>query len=192
MLAGADVTGKLVTVIGTRNVATKWGHDNTPLETRILAPGEKFPNFERLNDACDRSEWREAFGKMVGPWSGQHCIYYIDENYRRYTWASPTTTIGSCICVHDIVEDFRIARKFRGPAVFPVVELSHVDFPTGYGLRQQPKHVVKRWVTLGLDRVGALPDHGAPEIAASRGAPADAQPVAPLTVSEEVGDAIPF
>jgi hypothetical protein len=193
LLEGADVTGKLVTVIGTRNVATKWGHDHKPLITRILTPGEKFPNFKALNDACDRSEWREEFGKMVGPWSGQHCIYFIDEVLRRYTWASPITTIGSCICVDDIVNDIQIGRKFRGPLVFAVAELSHTDFPTGYGMRQRPKLVVKRWVTLGPDRTSIPnPDKPAPALAASGGAPADAKPVAPVTLSEETGDCVPF
>src|SRR6516225_4726182 len=39
-----NVTGKLLTAVKVLNVVTKWGHDNKPLETRILAPGERFPN----------------------------------------------------------------------------------------------------------------------------------------------------
>jgi hypothetical protein len=198
LLGGADVTGKLVTAIGTRNVVNKWPRDNTkPPLVRVLEPGERFPNFAKLNAECDRSEWREEFGALVGPYSGQHCIYFIDDNYRRYTWAGPTTTIGSSIAVGELVDDIRLARKFRGENVFAVVELSHKDFRTGYGMRQRPKLLVKRYVVLGLDRVGALPNPDTPPaataaLAASGGAPADAKPVAPLTVSEEVGDTIPW
>jgi hypothetical protein len=210
LLGDTDVTGKLVTAIGTRNVVTKWGHDQDKLEERILAPGEKFPNFKALNDACDRSEWREEFGKMVGPWSGQHCLYFIDEALRRYTWASPITTIGSCIAVDEIIEDIRINRKFRGPAVFLVVELGHTDFRTGYGIRQRPRLIVRRCVTLGPNRVSALPESDKPApvltasgevpadakpvapITTSGGAPPDAKPVAPITLSEEVDDTIPW
>src|SRR5215470_9810673 len=57
---GKDITGKLLTAIGVLNVVNKWGHDNMPLETRILAPGEKFPNFDELNKKCDKSEWRQS------------------------------------------------------------------------------------------------------------------------------------
>src|SRR6516225_2472536 len=48
-----DITGTLLTALGVLNVVNKWGPDNKPLETRILAPGEKFPNFEKLNAECD-------------------------------------------------------------------------------------------------------------------------------------------
>jgi hypothetical protein len=173
-------------------VVTKWGHDNTPLITRILAPGEKWPNLKKLNDECDRSEWRESFGKMVGPWSGQHCLYFIDDNCRRFTWASPVTTIGSCIAVDEIVTDIQVARKFRGQDVLAVVKLSHTDFRTGYGTRQRPKLVLTQLVALGLDRIGALPEPDAPVLNAARGAPADARPVAPITAGEEIGDSVPF
>src|SRR5215813_9916186 len=48
-----DITGVLLTAIGTRNVVNKWFADNKSLVTRILAPGEKFPNFGKLNAECE-------------------------------------------------------------------------------------------------------------------------------------------
>ena len=186
-----DVTGKLVTAIGVLNVVNKWSHDNMPLETRVLAPGEKFPNFTKLNDECDRSEWREAFGKLAGPWSGQHAVYFIDEVINRYTWPSPTSTVGSSICVSDLVDQIRLVRKFRGAHVFPVVELSNTDFRTGYGLRKRPHLAIKRWVTLGPDRAGDLLAPHTPALSGATpktgGAPADAPSVSPVTLSEEMG-----
>jgi hypothetical protein len=183
LLGGTDITGMLLTLIGTRNVVTKWGHDNKPLVTRILLPGKKFPNFKKLNDECDRSEWRDSFGKMVGPGSGQHCLYFIDDNYRRLTWPSPTGTIGSCIAVDEIVADIQVARKFRGQDAFAVVELSHTNFRTCAGLKQRPKLVVKQLVKLGLDRVGALfpaaPASGHPP--STSGSPASPAPTSTRT-----------
>src|SRR5215510_8110196 len=54
-------------------VVQRWGKDKTqgPLEERVLGLGEKFPNFDDLNDAIPRSEWLEGFdGKPRGPWQG--------------------------------------------------------------------------------------------------------------------------
>jgi|SRR5215831_14111039 len=190
---GKDITGTLLTAIAVLNVVTKWGRDNKPLETRILAPGEKFPNFEKLNAECDRSEWRERFGKLAGPWSGQHCVYFVDKHLNRYTWPSPTTTAGSAICVGEFTDQIKLVRKFRGSNVYPVAELGHTDFPTNYGLRQRPYLLnIKDWIILGPGQTGALPAPDNPEIAspATGGAPAGAQSVTPPTAKEVTGDEV--
>jgi len=188
------------------NVVTKWGHDRNPLEQRILAPGEKFPDFEKLNADCPKSEWRERFGQMVGPWSGQHCLYLIDESYNPYTWASPITTIGSAIAVRELTDQIKRVRRFRGENVYAGVELNHTHFRTKYNPdRERPHLPIKRWVKLGPDSTAdALPPPATPALpdstpaasgsapAAAQGAPADAQPVAPITLKEEVQDEIPF
>ena len=190
-----NITGALFTAIAVLNVVTKWGHDGKPLETRVLAPGKKFPNFEKLNAECDRSEWRECFGKMAGPWSGQHCVYFVDRQLNRYTWASPTTTIGSSICVRELADQIQLVRRFRGANVYPVTELGHTDFPTRYGLRQRPHLLnIKDWIVLGPGQTGALPAPDNPEIAppATGGAPAGAQSVTPPSAKEVTGDEIRF
>jgi len=192
-----DITGTRRTVLDVWNIVTKWSRDGKPLVTRILAPGEKFPNFKELNAKCDQSEWRERFGKMVGPWSGQHCLYLIDELMNLSTWPSPITTIGSAICVRELTDQIKLVRKIRGRNVCPVTELGHTDFNTGYGLRQRPYLLnIKDWVILGPDQTGgALPALDSnPEIAppATGGAPAGAQSVGKPTAKEVTGDEIIF
>jgi hypothetical protein len=192
---GTDITGKLLTAIEVVNVVTKWGHNNKPIDTRILVPGEKFPNFAELNAKCDKSEWRERFGKMVGPWSGQHVLYLIDEHVNRYTWPSPLTTIGSAICVREFTDQVKLVRRLKGLNLYAVTELSQVDYPTGYGLKQRPYLLrIKKWVKLGPDQTALPAPESNPEIAppASGGAPAGAESVAPPTVAEEFNDKIPF
>jgi hypothetical protein len=188
-LEGEDVTGESLTLIDMRKVVSKWGHDRKPLETRILLPDQKWPDLAKLNSACDRGEWRDSFGKWIGPWAGQRCLYFIDANYRRITWASPKDTLGSKVCIDDAMKDIQLVRKFRGPSAFVVFKLSHTDWRTAKaGLKQRPKLVIDGPpVMLSLDRVGALPNpDAAPMINAApvnttipQGAPADAQPVAP-------------
>src|SRR5262249_28465895 len=176
----------------------RWGHEGKPLETRILLPGEKFPNFKKLNDDCPQSEWRMSFGKMVGPWSGQHCVYFVDKPLNLYTWPSPITTIGSAICVRELTDQIKLVRKFRGANVCPVTELGHTDFKTrGYGLLQRPYLLnIKGWVILGPNQTqGALPAPDSnPEIAPPvvEGAPAGAQSVPEPTAKEVVDDEVKF
>src|SRR5262249_12837385 len=66
-------------VIDVARVVTKWGKDGKPIqsETRILAPGEKFPNIKVMNENCPKSEWQERFGKLEGPFQAQHATYLL-------------------------------------------------------------------------------------------------------------------
>jgi hypothetical protein len=189
-----DITGKLLTAIEVVNVVTKWGHNNKPLVTRILAPGERFPNFKELNAKCDKSEWRERFGKLVGPWSGQHCMYFIDELYNRYTWPSPVTTIGSAVAVREFTDQIKLVRRHRGANVYAVLALGHTDWPTSYGLKQRPDLLdIKDYIVLGSSQTqNVLPAPDSPEITppATGGAPADAQSVSLPTLKEELSDSV--
>jgi hypothetical protein len=198
-----NITGKRLTVLGTRNVVNKWGHDNMPIETHILAPGEKFPNFDERNAKCPQSEWREKFGRMVGPWEGQHVVYFIDELYNRYSWPSPITTIGSAICVRELAEQIKLVRKVKRVLnLFPVTELDCIDFPTSYGPRQRPHLLnIKDWVSLGEgDNRTSLPApdstltiEAAPAaVTATPGVPAGAQRVGKPTAKEVTDDEIRF
>jgi len=194
-----DVTGTLLTVLGVRKVVNKWSKDSKPLVTNILAPNEKFPDFKKLNAETPRSEWRVSFGEEVGPWSGQHCLYFIDENYNCYTWPSPLRTIGSCIAVEEIVDQIKRVRKVkRDDNLYPVSELGHTYFRTGYGDRERPYLLkIQEWVKLGPDRADSvtLPAPDTPVLSGAgsvrmQGAPADAQTVE-LSLKEELDDEIP-
>lgn len=55
--SGQEVRAELI-AIDVLRVVQKWGKDNQPLETIILAPGEKFPDIAALNEKSPRSEWR--------------------------------------------------------------------------------------------------------------------------------------
>jgi hypothetical protein len=135
-------------------IVQKWGPDNKPIkkETRILEPGQKWLDLDKLNAACPQSEWREKFGKMQGPYQGQRLAYLVDqETMARYTWPSPKDTVGSRICVEDIIERINWMRRFRGDCVYPVVTLADTFMPTGYGGRQRPHFIVKRWISFGAN-----------------------------------------
>src|SRR5215831_14528142 len=70
---GADVRARQIVFDLVRRVQ-KWpGDGGAPLETITLKPNEPWPDIAALNENC-RDEWYEKFGKMVGPWAGEHVV----------------------------------------------------------------------------------------------------------------------
>jgi hypothetical protein len=145
-------------VVDIARVVQKW-RDQQPIETRILAPGEKFPDIKKLNEETPKSEWVEGpDGQMRGPWQSQHVVYMLNPaTMDRYTW--PTGTVGGSICVRDVVDKTNWMRSFRGSRVYPVVTLSDKFMNTRFGGRQRPHFIIKRWIKLGGEggEVEALP-----------------------------------
>jgi hypothetical protein len=140
--------------VGVNRVVQRW-QDGRPFETRVLKPGDKFPNLEELNAAVPRSEWREGpDGKLRGPWEAQYLVYLLNPHTaERFTYA--TGTIGGGIAVRDLIDRVTWKRKFCGEQVYAVVSLSAVPWKTRYGTRPRPHFVIVRWEGLSSD--GALP-----------------------------------
>jgi hypothetical protein len=148
---------ELVAVDGNR-VVQKWC-DGQPVETRILEPGEKFPDVERMNQETPKDEWTEGpDGKLRGPWQAQHILYLLDpQTMDKYTF--PTGTAGGRIAIRELLEKLLWMRRLRGPGVYPVVLLSDTFMRTRFGGRQRPSFKIVRWVRLGGEggQVEALP-----------------------------------
>jgi hypothetical protein len=137
-------------------VVQKWV-DQQPVETRILEPGEKFPDLKELNDNTPRSEWGvDLNGNPRGPWQAQHIVYLLNPaTMDRYSF--PTGTTGGAICVRELVDKTNWMRRFRGAHVYPVVALSDRFMNTKFGGRQRPHFLIKRWVDLDGGEEVALP-----------------------------------
>jgi hypothetical protein len=157
-------------------VVQKW-IDQLPVETRILEPGEKFPDIEELNEKAPRSEWTEGRdGKPCGPWQAQYIVYLLDpKTMERYSF--PTSTVGGSIAVRELREKVLWMRRLRGQNVYAVVTLSDKFMKTRFGGRQRPHFVIVRWIMLGAEEKAALP--------------APAQEVKEPTLAEELNDEIP-
>jgi hypothetical protein len=143
----------------------KWA-DGQPIETRVLEPGEKFPNLEELNASVPQSEWREGpDGKLRGPWQAEYLTYLLNPGtVERFTYA--TSTIGGGIAVRDLVDRVSLMRRFRGEQVYALVSLSASPMKTRYGTRPRPNFVIKRWVGLSSD--GATPATEPPALSTPR------------------------
>jgi hypothetical protein len=194
-----EIKAELVALDVQRKVQ-KWLTDDGPAETIVLAPGAKFPDIDAMNAACPQSEWREKFGKMTGPWSGEHVVLFVDPivTMQGYWWPSPVTTVGSAVCVRNLVSQVKLMRQFRGALVYPVVELTHTFMNTAFGGRERPHLDVKRWITFGPGGSTALPAPDAPSIArpesalGSSGAQMEMRTVEKPTAKEVIGDEIKF
>jgi hypothetical protein len=128
-------------------VVQKWGKDNMPSEPPIiLAPNQKYPDIKAMNEKCPKTEWRERFGKLEGPYQAQKIVYLWDPvTMNKYSW--PTSTTGGHICTAELVEKIQMMRRFKKQRVYAVVKLSSRLMSKRYN-RQRPDLIVLRWVTL--------------------------------------------
>jgi hypothetical protein len=197
---------ELLVVHDVQRKVQKWLDDTRPADTIIVAPGQPWPNIAEMNKECPETEWRDKFGKRQGPWQGEHVVCFFNpDTMVRYWWPSPISTVGSAICVRELVAQTRLMRSFKGEYVYPLVDLSHTHMPTGYGGRERPNLVVKNWVTFGGGGAPVLPAPNTPPLtsgttttpsASSPPAAADnplgMQSVPPLTAKEVTQDEILF
>jgi hypothetical protein len=132
--------------------------DGNLVDQEILSPGQKFPNFKERNAKCPQSEWKEHFGKLRGPWSGQIIVLLIDPNtVDQFSWVAKLETKGARIAVNDLLD--RIKRKqllFRAPVV-PILRLGQTIMPSReYGPRPRPHFIIgQQWVARNSGVVSA-------------------------------------
>lgn len=137
-------------------VVQKWlpGHAK-PVENRILRPGEKFPDLEKLNNDAPRSEWRDKFGKRVGPYQGAYVVYLIEvsatsKKVAAFTWVADIDTAGANRAINDLRKNIDLTRRVQGRlSLFPRVKLSDTFMPTQYGGRQRPHFDIVDYEPLG-------------------------------------------
>jgi hypothetical protein len=184
--------GLELVVVDVARVVQKW-IDRLPVETRILEPGEKFPDIEQLNQDAPRSEWANGpDGKARGPWQMQHIVYLLNpETMDRFTF--PTGTVGGQRAVREVVDKTKWMRKLGGAHVYPVITLSDAFMPTAFGGRQRPHFEITRWVSFAPDET-ALPAPLGPDTAVERAVqivPGQPRTIGPPTLAEEMNDEIP-
>jgi hypothetical protein len=170
-------------------VVQKWC-DGKPVETKILGPGEKFPDIEAMNEAIPRDEWVEGpTGDLRGPWQSQHILYLVDlQTMEKYTIA--LGTVGGRRAIGELRDKIVWMRRVRGPNVYPVVTLSDTFMPTRCGGRQRPDFKIVRWVRLGGEggegvNVEALPPPSTPAPAVTLA------PVQEPSIEEDFDDELP-
>jgi hypothetical protein len=138
--------GREFLIVEIIRVGQKW-ISGLPAETRVLLPDEGWPNLERLNEEAPRNEWREAFGRKVGPWQRAYVVYMMDpRTYDGFSY--PTSTAGGFRAVSELKGATQRARMLRGPNVYPLVTLIDVFMKTQFGGRQRPCFKIEDYVPI--------------------------------------------
>jgi hypothetical protein len=216
---GDDFTDRELVAINIRRMEVCWGKDGGRPKTREVMPGERFRDLDALNATIPKSEWRESFGSLKGPWERQYILEFIDlADMQRYYF--PTSTIGGSRCIRELDDRVKWMRRYRGENVYPTVRLTHTFMSTNYGGRERPHLEIRadRWIKIGGGEAEAVSPPQAPflspqqeqatppprqEQVASEASPPQAQavsqaetlktePVNEPTLQEELNDKVPF
>jgi hypothetical protein len=174
---GDEVTSKLIATDVIRRIQ-EWPADGgAPISTRTIAPGEEWPDVAALNDAC-RDRWYEKFGKLTGPFVGEHVVVFLDpSDMEGYWWPSPVSTIGSCIAIRNLVMATQRMRSFRGERVFPLCRLSHAPMKTtNFGTLERAALDIENFVTIERLDTGRI----------------SIRNVEAISAKEEIGDEIKY
>jgi hypothetical protein len=144
---GDDCSGRVLVASNIRRLEIKWGlvPNSPPIDHRELKSGEKFRNMKELNEACPKEEWRESFGKMVGPWQIQHVLELCDlSSMEKFSW--PTSTIGGSVAIEQLVDRILMKRQFfKRVDIWPLVRLSNRFMRTKWQGRERPHLEIIEW-----------------------------------------------
>jgi hypothetical protein len=151
---------KPLIVVNVRRTVLKWGKDKKkPPETTFLKAGEKIPDLKKRNDETPKAEWVEGFdGKPKGPWETQHVVYMIDPtSIDQYSY--PTHTTGGGIAVRELIDRIMWMRRFRGSAVYPIVQFTTrpMSIQRGTATRLRPHFEIVDWAKFDPGGGGMIP-----------------------------------
>ena len=157
---GADTvidSDRVLVVVDIGKIQQRWGLDDRPVSTQRFLASAKLDT-DALNAAVPKEEWRDKFGKKVGPWEWCYCVYLIDPTTFEIFTFLPSTA-GGGMAVRALRESVAMARKVRGPNLSPRVHLRDTFMSTEYGGRQRPVFEIIDYISIGGPGSGQL---GAP------------------------------
>ena len=170
-----------MTALGLKKVVQKFVGGKL-VSTEVVPDGEKMPDIAALNEAAPREEWSVSpfNGTPTGPYVGVLVLKMIDKSMNRFAFV--TSSVGGSIAIGDLSDKTKIARRFNGPGVVPVVSCTTTNFKIKRLniVRKRPDFRVLRWIQLPGDGGNTIP---APKPTPSLAAPTIA-PVSPTPLRE--------
>ena len=177
---------KPLIVVNVRRTVTKWGKDKKPVETTFLKAGEKIPDLGKRNEETPKAEWIEGYdGNPKGPWEAQHIVHMVDPtSIDQYSY--PTGTTGGGIAVRELIDRIVWMRRFRGNAVYPIVQLATRFMKTRYAGRGRlrPHFEIVDWAKFDLGSGKMIPTSSAQLLAQQ---PAEQLPADAADKAETMG-----
>jgi hypothetical protein len=185
IVSGDDFTDRVLLAGNIRRMEVKWIDGRPAPESRELQPGEKFRDLEAVNELCPQSEWRDAFGKMKGPWERQYVIEFVDlETMDQFSW--PTSTVGGGIAANELVDRVNKKRRYENRNdLWPYVRLSHCFMKTQWKGRERPDLKITGWYSPPKSEVTLEAAPVAPQL------PPASEPVQPQPASSTPDESPP-
>jgi hypothetical protein len=141
-------------VINIVRVIQHWVGQLPTNKSRALELGEKWPDIDELNAAAPPEEWRDHFGRRIGPWQKTYMAYLFDPKTKE-VFTYPTATAGGFRAMRGLCKETERVRRVRGQEVYPLITLADAYMPTQFGGRQRPHFNIVGYQPLG-------PVHDAP------------------------------
>jgi hypothetical protein len=131
-----------------KKAVQKWVN-GLPAET-IMVPLERLlPDYERWNDELPRSEWRESFGQMKGPWERSWFLYLCDAKTLE-SFCFVSGTFGAQRAIDELMEHAHRTNRMQGTDnLFPVLTLGDTHMATRFGGRRRPHFNVVDFIPIG-------------------------------------------
>lgn len=142
---GDDFTDGVLLATNIRRWEIKWIDGRPSPESRELQAGDKFRDLDALNELCPRSEWRDCFGKMKGPWEQQYVLELADlKTMDQFSWA--TSTVGGRWAAGELVDRVNKKRRYEGRNdLWAFIKLSHCFMKTQWKGRERPDCKIVDW-----------------------------------------------
>ena len=164
--------------------------DKLPIEMIVKKPGQPLPDLDELNAKIPKKQWEPGLDKKPRPpWVRQHIVYLLNPtDAGLFTFIN--STVGASIAVDRLKTKVQWMRQLRGANVVPVVRLDSKPMKTKLGQKQRPEFTILDWQQLGdggpgVARITHQPGQQHPDDCAGL------QPVEPVSLEEEMNDAIP-
>jgi hypothetical protein len=175
-------------VVGTGFALQSWV-DGLP-EVIMKEPGKSLPDPDDLNATIPKDQWPigKYSGKPEGPWKIVAFAYLLRRHdAARFTHINGTW--GTRKCVSSIRERMRDMRRLRGVSVYPIVRLTSVPMSSKkFPGRFRPELEVLDWRQIDGNQPAQIePPKQSPTPSEQIG-----KPVEPVTLKEELNDAIPW
>jgi hypothetical protein len=201
---GITPTGELIAIATVRGLQC-WKNKEL-LDEIVERPGEELSDVDDLNGQIPKQDWELGLdGKSRPPWQLCYAAYLIDiPTATRYTFVNSTT--GARIAVEKLQDRMLCMAALRHAKVRPIVQLDSRPMQTAFGKKLRPEFTITDWrdlsgeggALLGIHRGGGggppLLEHkteAAPAPEKKKKTAAVGKPVKPVSVSEELNDALP-
>jgi hypothetical protein len=160
-------------------------------ELILKQPGQPLADVDELNEQVPQDEWEDGLdGKPRPPWQRVFLVYLIRlHDASIFTFISGTS--GARIAFNKLTSQVSNMRVLRGENVAPILKLSAKPMKTKFGTKMRPDFEIVEFREIGGGGQ-SVPQIESPKTGSGGTTEQIGKPVKPVTIEEDLNDAIPF